>query len=304
MRLYNDYSSYLKSKYGCKVYRIGLDAGFTCPNRDGSKGINGCIYCDEQGSRSAYTIPALSVSQQLSTRIEYLKKEKEAKKFIAYFQAFTNTYAPIDRLKTVYDQVLSFPDIVGLSIGTRPDAIDREKISLIASYKDRFETWIEYGAQSAHDKSLAFLKRGHTHQDFVDAVRLTKEFGILVCAHVILGIPGETADDVVETAKCLSRLGVDAVKIHLLHVLKGSALEDLYREGNIGLLRQDEYVGLTCDFLENLSPEIIIQRLTGQGSRKNHIAPEWAFDKMGTIGKIEETLNARMSKQGSKTKNG
>ena len=299
MNLYNDYSSYLKTKYGCKVYRIGLDAGFSCPNRDPGKG-SGCIYCNEEGSRSSYTHPEEPVAEQLASRIEYLKLKKDAQKFIAYFQAFTNTHAPVNKLKEIYDKVLPFKDVVGISIGTRPDAVDREKLKLIASYKDRYEVWLEYGLQSIHDRTLEMINRGHTFRDFTDALKLAKEFGIPVSSHVILGLPGEAKSDMLETAKRLSELKIDGVKIHLLHVLKGSALEKLYHEGKVRILEQDEYAELVCDFLEYLSGNILIQRITGEGPRYNHIAPLWALDKVGTINKIKEELLKRGSCQGAK----
>jgi tRNA uridine 5-carboxymethylaminomethyl modification enzyme len=301
MKPYNDYNTYLKERFGEKVYRIGIDAGFGCPNRDGTKGTGGCIYCDENGSRALYAKPAISVPEQLKTRIDYLKKEKGAGKFIAYFQAFTNTYAPADQLKKTYDQLLPFEGIVGLSIGTRPDAVDSEKLKLIASYKDRYETWIEYGLQSSHDKTLKLLNRGHSYEDFAKAVKLAKEHSVRVCTHVILGLPGEARDDIIATAKKLSELKIDGIKIHLLHVLKGSALEKLYLDGEIKLLSQDEYAELACDFLENLSKDIIVQRLTGQGSPENHVAPDWALNKLGTIRKMEEAFAKRGTCQGYRT---
>ncbi len=300
MKLYNDYSAYLRERHGCRVYRIGLDAGFTCPNRDGSKGYGGCAYCNEDGSRSAYTDPKYSLSEQLEARMKYLKERRGAKKFIAYFQAFTNTYAPVEKLREAYDAVRGFDDIVGISIGTRPDAIDRDKLNLIASYMERYDVWLEYGLQSIHDKTLKTMNRGHALSDFTSAVTLAKEFDIPVSAHVILGLPGETATDMMETAKRLTELKIDGVKIHLLHILKGSALEKEYRMGKIDLLGQDEYVGLISDFLEYLSPDIVIQRLTGEGRREDHVAPEWALDKIGTINKIKEALLKRRSYQGYK----
>ena len=299
MKLYNDYNSYLKTKYGCKVYRIGLDAGFTCPTRDGTKGRNGCLYCNETGSRSSYANPRESISSQLSGRIKYLKETRCAKKFIAYFQAFTNTYAPSDKLKTIYNEVLPFEDIVGISIGTRPDAIDREKLRLISSYKDKYEVWIEYGLQTIRDSTLNDMNRGHSFKDFLSALSITKEFDIPVCVHVILGLPGESRADMIDTAKTLTSLKVDGVKIHVLHVLRGSGLERLYEAGKIKVLDENEYVGLVCDFLENLSKDIIVQRLTGQGTAKSHVAPAWALDKTKTLQKITETLKKRGTCQGS-----
>lgn len=298
MKLYNDYNSYLREKYGCKVYRIGLDAGFSCPNRDGTKGTLGCLYCNEDGSRASYADPQLSVKDQLSKRIEYLKKNKGASKFIAYFQAFTNTHSPVEKLKSVYDGICGFNDIVGLSIGTRPDSVDSKKIDLISSYKEKYETWIEYGLQSSHDRTLKLLDRGHTFKDFTDAVGITRSGGIKVSCHVILGLPGETKSDMLETARKLSQLNIDGIKIHLLHVLKGSRLEELYLSGKVTTLKHDEYAGLVCDFLENLSAKILIQRLTGEGPKEKHVAPSWALDKLSTIDKIKKELVRRNSWQG------
>lgn len=297
-KLYNDYTSYLKSRYGTRVYRIGIDAGFTCPNRDGTKGSGGCAYCNADGSRAVYAVPTESVREQITSSIARLKEKDPAAKFIAYFQAFTNTYAPVARLKAVYDEVLPFKDVVGIAIGTRPDTIDWEKLAFIASYRDRYEVWVEYGMQSSHDRTLRLINRGHTYKDLRHAVRLTKESGVAVSLHVILGLPGETRADMIATANAINAMGVDGIKIHLMHVLKGSAFETLYREGRLPVLTQDAYVDLACDFLENLESDILIQRLTGEGTEETHLAPLWALDKMGTIRKIRERLGERGSFQG------
>lgn len=301
MKPYNDYNAFLKSRYGCKVYRIGLDAGFTCPNRDGTKGKGGCAYCNQDGSRAAYADPATPVSRQLETRISHLKG-KGAKRFIAYFQAFSNTYASVRKLKEAYDSILPFRDVVGLSIGTRPDTVDEEKMALISSYKNDYDVWIEYGLQTIHDRTLGSTNRAHNSADFLDALRLARRFGIQVSAHVILGLPGERPEDMLETARTLNEWGIDGIKIHVLHILRGSRYEKLYSEGKIILLAQDDYAGLVCDFLERISGDIIVQRLTGQGSRPDHIAPEWALDKLGTIRKIEEIFARRGTRQGSKVR--
>ena len=281
MILYNDY---LKQKHGGKVYRIAIDAGLSCPGR--------CIYCNNSGARASYINPKDSVTKQLQTWIKYLQEVKDAKKFIAYFQAFTNTYAPIDKLKEIYDEVLGFDDIVGISIGTRPDTVDSDKLKLISSYKERYDVWLEYGLPSIHDKTLELINRGHTFGDFEKALSLTGKFGIPVSVHVILGLPGETKSDMMATARRLSELKIGGIKIHLLHVLKGSKLEELYREGKIRLLEQDEYVELVCEFLSNLSSDIIVQRLTAEGSKDDHIAPLWALDKVGTLNKIRSAISS------------
>ena len=298
MKLYNDYNSYLRNKYSCKVYRIGLDAGFSCPNRDGTKGSGGCIYCNGNGSRSNYADPHDNIKKQIASRIDYLKKINSAAKFIAYFQAFTNTYASVETLKERYDQIFGFDDIVGISIGTRPDTIDNDKLELISSYMDRYEVWLELGLQSIHNKTLERINRAHTFENFLASFNLAKKFNIPVCSHVILGLPGETKEDMLKTAAMLGKLKVDAVKIHLLHVLRGSPLEKLYIEGKVTVMAQSEYVELVCDFLEHIPADIIIQRLTGEGSRLNHIAPAWALNKIETINQIGETLKKRGTCQG------
>ena len=312
---YNDYNSYLRRRFGTRVYRIALDAGFSCPNRDGTSGTGGCLFCNADGSRSGYVDPAGTAGMQLSSRIAYLKAKAGAPegdgakrrgpkgrgpKFIAYFQAFTNTYADTARLKAVYDSVLPFEDVVGISIGTRPDCVDREKMELIAYYSGRYDVWVEYGLQSIHDRTLEAIGRGHGFGDFLGAFGLAREFGLSVSVHIIIGLPGESRADIIETAKKISGLGADGVKIHLLHVLKGSRLESLYRQGQVRLLGQDEYAELVCDFLEHLSPGIVVQRLTGEGTGESHIAPSWALDKTGTISKIRSVMEARKSCQGSR----
>ena len=208
----------------------------------------------------------------------------------------------MDKLKKIYDEILPFKEVVGISIGTRPDAVDREKLELISSYKKRYEVWIEYGLQSTHNRTLTLINRGHNFEDFLNAVNITKIYDIPICCHVILGLPQETKDDMIETARKITELKLNGVKIHLLHILKGSGLEKLYFAGEIKLLEQDEYVELACAFLENISGEIIVQRVTGEGSKDNHIAPSWALDKIGTINKIRETLRKRRSAQGCKVK--
>jgi hypothetical protein len=302
MQLYNDYSTYLRNRHGAKVYRIALDAGFSCPNRDGTKGRGGCLYCNEGGARASYVDKIAPIAKQLSSRIEFLRKTKGAEKFIAYFQAFTNTYAPVEKLKMTYDEAARFPEVVVISIGTRPDAIDREKTALISSYSGKRDIWIEFGLQSIHDKTLDAINRGHSFADFEKALSLAKEFGLKVSAHIILGLPKETREDMLKTAKTLSRLKVDGIKIHLLHVLKGSPMEKLYADGKIKLLSITDYADLAAEFLENLREDIVIQRLTGEGSRSDHIAPDWALNKIETINCIVGALKRRGGYQGKAVK--
>jgi radical SAM protein (TIGR01212 family) len=295
---YCRFSSYLRQRFGCRVYRIPLDAGFTCPTRDGIISRAGCLYCDPRGSASAITDTRLSVREQMLKGMDSARRRYGAEKFIAYFQAFTNTYAPPDRLKQLYTEATELPGVVGLSIGTRPDCVPDEVLDLIASFGPRFDTWIEYGLQSAHDSTLRAINRGHTVAQFSDAVEKTKERRIKVSVHVIIGLPAETHDMIMETARLIASFPVDGVKIHLLHVLKESPLEKIYREGTITLLSQERYVALVCDFLELMPPAVVIQRLTGEAPRDNLVAPLWALDKHAVLRAISSELERRDSWQG------
>jgi radical SAM protein (TIGR01212 family) len=230
--------------------------------------------------------------------MEAARLRYRAEKFIAYFQAFTNTYAPLDRLKQLYNEAASLPGVVGLAIGTRPDCVPDETLDLIASFTPRLETWVEYGLQSAHDSTLSAIGRGHTVAQFSDAVERTAQRGIKVCAHVILGLPRETGKMMKETARSIAALPVEGVKIHLFHILKDSRFEAPYRDGKIALLSREEYASLVCDFLELLPPQIVTQRLTGEAPRANLIAPLWALDKHAVLEAINAELERRDSRQG------
>lgn len=295
---YNQYSRHLQDIFNCKVYKITLDAGFSCPNRDGAISDKGCIFCDTGGSFSQAHSSLLSIENQLEEGIIQLKSRFKAEKFISYFQAFSNTYAPVERLKQIYDKGVSHPDVVGLSIGTRPDCVDAEKLDLIASYKEKHLVWMEYGIQSVHNRTLDFINRGHSFEDFANAVELTQKRGINICAHVIIGLPGETKSDILQTAKTIADMGVNGVKIHLLCVLKNTELENLYNAEQISLLPMDEYVETVCDFLELLPPSVTIHRLAGNGLQKLLIAPEWLGEKFKVLNMIDKELERRGSRQG------
>lgn len=297
---YNQYSEHLKQKFGVKVYKVTIDAGFSCPNRDNTISDKGCIFCDDSGSFSQAHSNLLSVEDQLKTGIETLGKRFKAKKFMSYFQAYSNTYKPVNELEKIYKSSLTHPDVVGISIGTRPDCIDSEKLKLISEFKEDYYTWIEYGLQSIHDKTLKSINRGHDFDCFLNAYEMTKQAGINVCAHVILGLPGETKDDMLATAQKLAELKVDGVKIHMLCALQGTALSKMYNEGNISLMSEEEYIQTVCDFLEILQPETTIHRLAGNGLKKNLIAPSWIGKKLDALNKIDRELENRNSYQGSK----
>ena len=296
---YNQFSAYLKNKFGVRVYKITLDAGFSCPNRDGKISTGGCIFCDEGGSFSQAHSNLLSVEDQVQEGIKTLTARFKAEKFMSYFQAFSNTYKPVGELKKIYDSSLCDDKIVGLSIGTRPDCVDDEKLKLISEYKDDYYTWIEYGLQSIHDKTLKRINRGHDYDCFLKAYEKTKEYGINVCVHVIFGL-WETHDEIMQTAEELARLKVDGVKIHMLCALENTKLADMYRNGEIDFMSEDEYIQTVCDFLEYLPPDMTIHRLAGNGFSKTLIEPKWLGKKMDCLNKIDRTFLQRNSCQGSK----
>lgn len=296
---YNQYSAYLKNKFGVKVYKITLDAGFSCPNRDGVISKGGCIFCDEGGSFSQAHSNLLSIEDQIEAGIETLSKRFKAEKFMSYFQAYSNTYKPVKELEKIYNSALNRDEIVGISIGTRPDCVDDEKLNLIAGYKDDYYTWVEYGLQSVHDKTLRRINRGHDYDCFLRAYEKTKEKGINVCVHVIFGL-WETHDEIMQTAQKLAELGVDGVKIHMLCALENTKLSDMYARGEIDFMSEEEYVQTVCDFLEYLPKNTTIHRLAGNGLKKNLIAPRWLGAKLDCLNKIDRELIKRNSCQSSK----
>jgi uncharacterized protein len=296
---YNAYSDELKRVFGCRVHRISVDAGFSCPNLDGTLGTGGCIYCGGKGSGSFGIKHGISVGGQLEAGKEVMIRKYKAQRFIAYFQAFSNTYAPLEKLAALYDEALRVPDVVGLIVGTRPDCLSAETVDLLADYAGKTYFWLELGLQSPLDRTLEFIRRGHDFAAFETAVLACKQRGIRICAHIILGLPGESREEMLATAGILNALGVDGVKIHLLHVMKDTLLADMYHEGAVRLLCRDDYVGLVCDFLERLQPGISVQRLTGDGGRDHLIAPLWSLKKFEVLNAIGYELERRGSFQGS-----
>ncbi len=299
MQRYRDYNSYLRGLFGERVQKISLDAGLGCPNRDGTLSTRGCIYCDARGSGTgAWINQGLSIDEQIEGAKRYLRRRFGANKFIAYFQSFTNTHAPVPELKAIYDRALTHTDIVGLSVATRPDCVDREVLDLLGSYQANHLVWIELGLQSAHDATLIRINRGHDVACFERSVLMIDRSALNVCAHIILGLPGEDREMMLETARFLSRLPIPGVKIHLLYVVKGTELERLYKEGKFSCLEREEYVALVVDFLELLPPEMVVQRLTGDPVRSELVAPLWAREKSRNLGLIRKALESRNTWQG------
>ncbi|MGO9533946.1 MAG: TIGR01212 family radical SAM protein [Syntrophobacteraceae bacterium] len=291
--LYRDYNSYLRETFGCRVQKITLDAGLSCPNRDGTLGRGGCIYCNEKGSGTGAARFA-GISEQIRAGKERLARKYKAEKFIAYFQSFSNTYAPLSRLEALYGEALADPDIVGLSIGTRPDCVSDETLDYLAQLAQSHLICVEYGLQSAKDETLERIGRGHSVAAFIDAVERSRARKIAVCAHVILGLPGEKTEDMLDTARFLALHGVQAVKIHLLYVIRGTRLEQMYRTGSYSCLSRDDYAAVVGEFIALLHPHMIIQRLTGDPHPEELVAPLWALEKSRNI----KTIQTYMEKNG------
>jgi hypothetical protein len=292
------FNDYLKDKFGQKVQRLSLNAGFTCPNRDGRIGREGCIYCDDNGF-SPFANTRLSLKGQIRQSMKYANKRYKAKKFIAYFQNASNTYAPLNKLKATYDVIKDFPEIVGLYISTRPDCIDEKKLALIESYCEDYDVWIEYGLQSAHERTLNFINRGHTFHDFVMAVEMTAKRNIKVGVHIILGLPGETREDMFRTVEKITRLSISGIKFHMLHVLKDTKLENYYREGRIHLLTLSEYVNIVCNLLEIIHPSCVVFRLISDAKDNFLVAPKWINRKSEVITAVKNEFKKRGTRQGS-----
>ena len=297
---YNPFSDELKRLFGCKVQRISIDAGFTCPNRDGTLDTEGCIFCSGAGSGSYGINRGLSVTDQIEDGKEVMRRKYRASKYIAYFQAFSNTYASVDRLRAIFSEALAVPDVVGIIIATRPDCLPDVILGYLQELARQTCLWLELGVQSHQDRILEFINRRHDHACSADAVQRARSCGIPVCAHVILGLPGESREEMLAMAGELNRLGVDGVKLHLLHVMKGTRLAGMYAAGEINVLDRDGYAGLVCDFLELLDPRILVHRLTGDGGHDHLIAPLWSLKKFEILNLIDAVMARRGTWQGAR----
>lgn len=298
LKRYSTFSHELKQIFGCKVQRISVDAGFTCPNRDGSLDTEGCIFCGGHGSGSYGIRRDLDCAAQLEDGKEVMRRKYRAAQFIAYFQAYSNTYAPVERLRELFSGALTVPDVAGLIIATRPDCLPDDVLDYLQELSEQTYLWLELGIQSIYDRSLELINRRHNHHCSVDAIQRAKRRGLRVCAHIILGLPGETREEMLAMAGELNRLGVDGVKLHLLHVMKGTKLAAMYGRGEFAVMGRDEYAGLVCDFLELLDPKILIHRLTGDGGHDNLVAPLWSLKKFEILNLIDAELERRGTRQG------
>ncbi|MCU7878667.1 MAG: TIGR01212 family radical SAM protein [Candidatus Thiodiazotropha sp. (ex Lucinoma borealis)] len=287
------FGQYLLNRYGERVHKIALDAAFTCPNRDGSKGIGGCTFCNNVSFSPNGRQPK-PISEQIESGRQVIRKRTGATKYLAYFQAYTNTYDEIDHLAQLYGEALAEEDVIGLSIGTRPDCVPDAVLELLAGYQEEgFEIWLELGLQSAFDETLAKVNRGHGFAEYADSAMRARRLELKVCTHMIAGLPGETAQHARETLRKVLELGTDGLKLHPLHVVKGTQLANAYRQGDYHPLTMEEYVNIAADLVELTPPEVIWHRLTGTASEAILLAPNWCAQKWRVLNAITIELQQR-----------
>ncbi|MBR5896609.1 MAG: TIGR01212 family radical SAM protein [Lachnospiraceae bacterium] len=288
-------NSYLKNKYGRKIYKVSINAGFTCPNRDGTLGNRGCIFCSAGGSGDFAEDSALSVTEQIEQGKKRIAAKLPDKDYglIAYFQAFTNTYAPIEKLERVYMEAASHPEVEIISIATRPDCLGEEVLDLLRRVNETKPVWVELGLQTIHEKTAEYIRRGYPLSAYDEAVRNLKAYGMETIVHVILGLPGETKEEMLETVKYVGESGVEGIKLQLLHVLENTDLADDYRAGKFECLSLDEYASLVKDALDVLPNDIVIHRMTGDGDKKILIAPKWSEDKKNVLNTLHRVCDIR-----------
>ncbi len=286
-------NDYLQDTFGEKVYKIALNGGFTCPNRDGTLDTRGCIFCSGAGSGEFAGKAEDSITAQIEQGKERIKKKIKNGKYIAYFQAFTNTYAPVQRLRALYEEAVSHPDIAVLSVATRPDCLSQEVVALLQEMNRRKPVWVELGLQTIHEKTAEYIRRGYPLSVYDGAVKALKEIGVQVIVHVILGLPGETEEEMKETVSYVGKSGADGIKLQLLHVMKGTDLEKAYREGNCRVMEAEEYVRLVADCIALLPERMVIHRMTGDGDKKTLIAPKWSMDKKRVLNALQKAIREK-----------
>jgi radical SAM protein (TIGR01212 family) len=295
---YHTYNHSLRERFGERVQRVSIDAGFTCPNADGTVAKGGCVFCDNRSFSPSRREGRTEIQQQIDRGIKQLKLRYKVDKFLAYFQPATNTYGPLDKLRSIWDAALSHEQIVGLCIGTRADSVPPDVLDLVEEYGQQTWLTLELGMQTIHDRSLVWMNRGENHAQFLDAVERANSRGFEVCVHVILGIPGESVEDMLATADCLAKLPIDAVKIHNLYVVKNTALAKDYEAGKVDMLDLDTYLDVLVRFLEKLPPRIVVERISGDAPRDYMLSPNWCLDKPRIRTEFEKLLLERDSYQG------
>lgn len=287
--MYKTLSQHYREKFGCKVYKLAIDGGFTCPNRDGTLGVGGCIFCSGSGSGD-FAVSGASVAEQLEKAREKVSFKIKNGKYIAYFQSFTNTYGPVDRLEALYRAAMEPEYIVGISIGTRPDCLSKETVALLARLNEIKPISVELGLQTIHEDSARYIRRGYETAVYFDAVQRLKAAGIDVVTHIILGLPGETEEMMVQTTQAAVAAGTDGVKFHLLHVLRGTDLEADHRAGKFACMTLPEYAAALKACIDVLPPDIVVHRITGDGAKKDLVAPLWSADKKAVLAYLQEYL--------------
>ena len=300
---FRSYNRWLQEKFGQRVYKVIVDAGFTCPNRDGKVAVGGCAYCNNSSFRPPSAIKTDPIRDQVREGIEYIRKRFEAHKFIIYFQPFSNTYAETEYLHQLYNDAIDHPDVVGLAIGTRPDCIDEQKVQMIDEIAQRTFVSMEFGVESIYDDTLRRVNRGHDYAAFLRALDITRRSSIHIGAHIILGFPWETREQWLAMADEMSRVAVDALKVHHLHIVRGTALAAEYARRPFRVLGYDEYLDLLCDFVERLDPNIVIERMFGEAPLGLLVAPNWRRNKNDLVLDIKRKFEERDIRQGRKRKN-
>ena len=295
---YNSYHDYLRERFGCRVHKVSLDMGFTCPNRDGSIAKGGCVYCNNDSFVPPYARARYSMDFQIKHGIEYLKKRFKAEKFIIYFQAYTSTYGEAKELERLYKEALKYDGVIGLAVGTRSDCIDEEKLDIFERLARDYYVTIEYGIESIYDKTLEFMNRGHDYQSVINAIELSKNRKLHIGPHIIVGMPTETEDEMIAMADEVSRLGIDTFKIHNLHIVKNTPLERMYKENPFKLFSYEEYLEFIVKFLERLSPDIMLERLFTDTPQDLLIAPRWKVRHNEIIYGIKQELEKNNTYQG------
>lgn len=287
---YTTLNSYLKNKFGCKVYKLAIDGGFTCPNRDGTLGTRGCIFCSRGGSGEFAESKEKSVTQQIDDGKKRVEKKIKDGKYIAYFQAFTNTYAPVCKIKSLYTEAINHPDIVALSIGTRPDCLGNDVLELLNEMNKIKPVFIELGLQTIHENTAQYIRRGYPLEVYDKAVDDLHKIGINVVTHLIIGLPGESEQDILQSVEYVCKK-TDGIKLQLLHILEGTDLADEYRECKVDVLSLEEYTSIIKHCVEIIPDNVVIHRLTGDGAKKDLIAPLWSADKKHVLNTINKALN-------------
>lgn len=297
---YSAYNFFLRRKFGHRVQRVSVDAGFTCPNVDGTAATGGCTFCDNRSFSPSRRLPRRTISEQIDEGIRRMRGRYACEHFTAYFQPATNTYAPVARLRQVYEEALADPRIVALAIGTRPDCVPDEVLDLLADLAQRTFLSVEYGMQTKHDRSLDWMNRGHHHAAFIDAMQRSRGRGFEICAHLIVGLPGESRDDILASARELVRLDVDAVKIHNLYAVRNTVLAEQLERGEVRLMERDEYLDTVIGVLELLPPRVVVERISGDAPPKYFVAPAWCLDKPAVRAALDAELRRRDTWQGKR----